>query len=196
MSAPIDTRSPLALVRPSVELHQSWLGAADEFSSLGEYQHGSGLTPDGDEPREGQPAWRASDLIDPERFTEFVAWVAALTDPGFARALGMVADTKLWIIRDATFLGSVSLRHELNDFLFEQGGHIGYSVRPSARRRGIATEALRQTLEVAHGLGLDRVLLTCDDGNLGSARTIENCGGRFEDVRGDKRRYWISLPRI
>jgi len=102
-----------------------------------------------------------------------------------------------WIVDGDTYLGAIDLRHYLNAFLLEGGGHIGYSVRPSARRRGLATWALGTVLLKAPALGLDRVLLTCDDGNIGSARTIESNGGVLEDVRsteaGLKRRYWITL---
>jgi predicted acetyltransferase len=66
-------------------------------------------------------------------------------------------------------------------------------VRPSARRRGIATAALRAALPQAAALGIHEVLVTCDDDNIGSARVIEANGGVLEDVRGDKRRYWVAI---
>ncbi len=89
------------------------------------------------------------------------------------------------------------MRHELNDALLHAGGHIGYGIRPAARRRGLATWALSRMLGEARALGLDRVLLVCADGNTASARTIERSGGVLEDVRptelGPARRYWIEL---
>lgn len=192
------------LTAPDTALHESWLGAAAEFAERGEYQHGSGLTPDDGAPRPGCPVWRPADLSEPEQFARFVDWLAGLEHRHVTAPLGMVPDTKLWITRadpagpvqHREFVGSVSLRHELNAFLFEEGGHIGYSVRPSMRRQGIATRALDLTLDVARRIGLDQVLLTCDDGNLASARTIETCGGELEDVRRGKRRYWIALPSV
>ncbi|MFI2707699.1 GNAT family N-acetyltransferase, partial [Nocardioides sp. CER28] len=69
----------------------------------------------------------------------------------------------------------------------------GYSIRPSYRRQGHASRALGLALERAREIGLDRVLITCDEDNLGSARTIESQGGVFESMCGIKRRYWISL---
>jgi len=71
-------------------------------------------------------------------------------------------------------------------------GHIGYSVRPSARRRGFAGDALRDALPIALSLGIQRVLITCDEGNVGSRRTTEKNGGVYEDSRKGKRRYWID----
>jgi predicted acetyltransferase len=94
-------------------------------------------------------------------------------------------------------VGRLSIRHELNDFLTNYGGHIGYGIRPSHRRRGYASEILSQALIIARAEGIDRVLLTCDEDNIASATIIERHGGRLEDVRADphgppKRRYWIQ----
>jgi predicted acetyltransferase len=97
---------------------------------------------------------------------------------------------------DGILVGRVSIRHELNEFLENFGGHIGYAVRPNCRRRGYATEILRQALTIARSEGVDEVLVTCDDDNLVSATIIERLGGVLEDVRVDpdgppRRRYWI-----
>lgn len=192
---PPDRPLPIRLTTPDLALHRSWLEAAAEFAAEGGYMHGSGLTPDGEEPRTGGPAWRPADLADPDRFAAFLAHLRSLEDPDVVRRLGMVPDSKLWItVADPQprYLGAVSLRHELNAFLLEHGGHIGYSVRPSARRRGVATQALRLTLGLAAERGIDRVLVTCEQDNPASARTIERCGGVLEDVRGTLRRYWIE----
>lgn len=88
-------------------------------------------------------------------------------------------------------VGFLSLRHGLNDFLLAAGGHIGYSVKPSARRRGHATAALGLALAAAGGLGITQALVTCDVDNEPSRRTIENYGGVLEDVRQGQRRYWV-----
>jgi predicted acetyltransferase len=94
-------------------------------------------------------------------------------------------------------LGGIALRHELNDFLLNVGGHIGFSVRPAERRRGLAGWALAETLERARRMGLPRVLITCRVANTASRRTIERAGGVFEDIRGSDddpvRRYWVGL---
>ena len=83
------------------------------------------------------------------------------------------------------------MRHRLTEFLRDVGGHVGYYVRPSRRRRGHATAMLRAVLPYAADLGLERVLVTCDDTNEGSRRVIEAAGGVLEDQRGVKLRYWL-----
>ena len=98
---------------------------------------------------------------------------------------------------DGRIVGMIDLRHTLNDFLAEVGGHIGYSVRPDERRKGYAKQMLALVLKEARKRGIDRVLITCDDDNVGSARTIEANGGMFErlaHIDGEVlRRYWIEL---
>ncbi|WP_406215928.1 GNAT family N-acetyltransferase [Streptomyces canus] len=76
-------------------------------------------------------------------------------------------------------------------FMLEFGGHIGYVVRPGARRRGHATAMLAAALPVCRQLGIARALVTCDAGNTASRKVIEANGGEFEDRRGVKLRYWI-----
>lgn len=98
---------------------------------------------------------------------------------------------------DGALVGRVSIRHELNDFLVNFGGHLGYGVRPAHRRRGHAGKMLRQALVFARSAGLGRVRVTCDVGNGVSASIIERAGGVLEDVRVapdgiGKRRYWIA----
>lgn len=107
-----------------------------------------------------------------------------------------VASTFLLADVGGEVVGRSSIRHELNDFLRHEGGHIGYCVLPRHRRRGYATEILRQSLVIAHQHGIDRVLVTCDDDNVGSATIIERSGGVLEDTvvneaGGLTRRYWI-----
>ena len=111
----------------------------------------------------------------------------------------LVPETVMWAIKDQIFVGRISIRHELNDYLAKVGGHIGYEVRPSFRRQGIATEMLRLVLPIAKNIGLDRVLLTCDDNNFASIKTIEKNGGvlkqtiKVAEDKPEKRHYWIEL---
>ncbi|WP_010098331.1 GNAT family N-acetyltransferase [Ornithinibacillus scapharcae] len=95
-------------------------------------------------------------------------------------------------------LGMIDIRHELNDFLYRIGGNIGYSVRPSERQKGYATLLLKMGLDKCRELGMDKVLITCDEDNIGSAKVILNNGGREDKSEVDedqtvKRRFWIDL---
>ncbi|HEY7325056.1 MAG TPA: GNAT family N-acetyltransferase [Streptosporangiaceae bacterium] len=171
------------LVAPTTRLRQSWLTARDEWGR-GEHQDGSGLHAD-------------DDVDSLEGFARWVTRLRREADPAIPPSAGRVHATYWWIAESDTYLGAITLRHALNDSLLRAGGHIGYSVRPTARRRGLATWALRSVLPEARSLGLQRVLVTCNDTNVASARTIENAGGVLEDVRhtelGQTRRYWITL---
>ena len=94
-------------------------------------------------------------------------------------------------------VGRTSIRHQLNDFLEQVGGHIGYCVLKPYRRRGYATEILRQSLVIARSEGVERALVTCDDDNEASAAVIERCGGVLERVVQPEgfpptRHYWIA----
>jgi predicted acetyltransferase len=111
-----------------------------------------------------------------------------------------VPSTFLFAFVGRRIVGRVSIRHSLNTALERVGGHIGYVVVPEFRRRGYATEMLRQSIEIARStLGIDRILVTCDDDNVGSMKTIEKNGGVLEnvvtgaDLAKPKRRYWIKV---
>ena len=112
---------------------------------------------------------------------------------------GIVPCTYRWITEGSRYVGAIAFRHHLTPALLNSGGHIGYGVRPSDRGRGAASWALQEMCARLAAQGEpDRVLLTCDDANAASARTIERCGGLLEDVRTGGngrpfRRYWIDL---
>ena len=108
------------------------------------------------------------------------------------RPAGFVPATELWWVEGDEFLGRTSIRHRLTPTLLEIGGHIGYDVRPSARRRGHATAILRAALAVARDLGIERALVTCDTDNVGSRTVIERNGGILEDERAGKLRFWVT----
>lgn len=125
---------------------------------------------------------------------EFVAARLAEEDPTTKLADGWVHCTSRWIVDAETdeMLGFIATRHRLTPYLLDQGGHIGCSVRPSARRQGVASAALEIALAEAQELRIDPVLITCDEDNHGSRRAIEKAGGELEDVRDGKRRCWIG----
>ena len=187
----------IRLVRPDSRFHRSYLEAHDEFA---------GATRDGDgvwvEPADGRgyagTAFDRAEMETAEGFARYVSWRVDSALEDSPRTHDHVPCTFFWVEDDErpdTYLGTASIRHRLTPFLLEVGGHVGYSVRPSARRRGVATEALRLLLPRAADLGIDPVLITCDVDNAGSAKVIEANGGVLEDVRGDKRRYWVPTGR-
>jgi predicted acetyltransferase len=115
-----------------------------------------------------------------------------------------IPSTTYWLIEKdeygrERFVGNLSLRHELNDFLFRVAGHIGYQIRPSLRGQGYGKSILQLGLQEAKMLNIQRALLTCDETNTASKKVIEFNGGQFENalsVEGSslkKLRYWIDL---
>ncbi|MET4096938.1 GNAT family N-acetyltransferase [Arthrobacter sp. UYCu712] len=167
------------LIAPDVSYHSSWLEGSAEFD---------GVHRDGG----GAEDWSLEELRDAQSFRRFVETLINDASPESPRKPGRVPCTYLWIVEGETFIGSLAIRHELNDYLLNEGGHIGYSVRPSARRRGHAATALADALHIARDLGISRVLVTCHEKNIGSRATIEKNGGIYEDSRKGKRRYWLD----
>lgn len=110
---------------------------------------------------------------------------------------GLVPATSFFLVDEADYIyGMVDIRHKLNEHLKKDGGHIGYGVRPSVRRNGCAQLILSFALEKCAWMGIKQALVTCDETNVGSARTIETNGGVLENtIDTDNvriRRYWIK----
>ncbi len=112
---------------------------------------------------------------------------------------GFVPSTTYWLVRerDGRIVGAGNLRHMLNDDLTDFGGHIGYGVRPSERRKGYATRILAKMLHEASAHGISRALVTCNADNTSSERTILKNGGVYEDTRIEPsgnpvKRFWID----
>jgi predicted acetyltransferase len=111
----------------------------------------------------------------------------------------MVPDTTLFCLDEERdiFVGAVNIRHYLNDALLLNGGHIGDGVRPTERRKGVATKMIGLALQECKKIGLDRVLMVCDKNNIGSSKSIQNNGGILENeilVDGIvEQRFWIDL---
>lgn len=112
-----------------------------------------------------------------------------------------VAATTFFALRksDDKIIGMIDIRHNLNNkFLADYGGHIGYSVRPSERRKGYATKMLEMALFYSKNLNLKSVMLGCFSDNMGSIKTITNCGGKLTEskpyINGDQMNvYWIDI---
>lgn len=128
---------------------------------------------------------------DRSAFAEYTTTLRAAALDETPRPAGFVACTTLWWVEGDEYLGRLAIRHRLTQHLLDFGGHIGYDVRPSARRRGHATAMLATALPIARDLGIGSALVTCDADNIGSRRTIEKNGGVLEDERGGKLRFWV-----
>jgi len=170
------------LVLPTTRVRESFLEAMDEFVAEGAE----------DSQTAAWIARHAPGWTDPGVFAAFVEAVRADALEETPRPRAHVPCTTLWWVDGEEYLGRIAVRHRLNDFLLEVGGHIGYDVRPTRRRQGHATAMLLHALPWARGLGIDPALITCDADNLGSIGVIEAAGGVLEDVRGVKRRYWVA----
>ena len=112
-----------------------------------------------------------------------------------------VVSTQFIYVRqsDNKIVGMIQVRHYLNDYLRKIAGHIGYSVRPSERRKGYAKAMLADSLDFCRELGLDKVMVSCADDNVGSRKTILSNGGVYDGTVFDEEdnenieRYWITL---
>ncbi len=171
---PPDPRFRASFAAAMHEFRAEGRGVADDHSEIGHYL------------RDRQDAWSSD-----EAFRAFAGEVRAQRLEETPRPAGYVPATELWWVEDAEVLGRVGIRHRLTPALLEMGGHIGYDVRPSARRRGHATAMLRESLIVARGLGIEHALVTCNVDNVASRTVIERNGGILEDERAGKLRFWV-----
>lgn len=111
---------------------------------------------------------------------------------------GRVNEATFFCLKSNRMIGMVNIRFGLNAYLFHEGGHVGYSVRPTERGKGYATEILQDALDFCRFIGLNRVLVTSGEDNMASRRVIEKCGGKLEDVVVSEHdgsrvcRYWIE----
>jgi predicted acetyltransferase len=177
------------LIAPTTTLQESYLQGWAEFAA-----EGRGLPDDhsalGYECERFAATWHST-----SGFATFVDFLTKSALEETPRADDWVPQTTFWYVDADRYLGSIRIRHRLTPGLLEEGGHIGYDVRPSARLQGHATAMLALALEFAASLGLEHVLLTCDEDNVGSRRVIEANGGVYEDSRVGKRRYWVATAR-
>lgn len=131
----------------------------------------------------------------------FEEWLSAIQDNASEETVrtGLVPASTYLAVRtaDSRIVGMIDIRRRLNDYLLQFGGNIGYSVRKSERQKGYASEILRLALRKCRIMNMDRVLITCDKDNIGSAKTILKNGGilenEVEEQHGITQRYWINL---
>jgi predicted acetyltransferase len=171
----------IGISKPVESLHRAFLGMLDDY--------------DAHDPENGKH-YSAGRIA-------FGAYVQRLCDEerGLNLPEGYVPCSHRWLLDEArTIIGVVRVRHNIDTpFLAQEGGHIGYDVPPVHRGRGYGSASLRAGLAEARRLGLQRVLLCCDDHNPASWRTIESCGGVQERTFHSHifgcllRRYWIEL---
>ncbi|MDF2924318.1 MAG: Acetyltransferase [Paenibacillaceae bacterium] len=167
------------LVSPTVDLEEEYMDYYREWKASGE---------------------RLSPGVITKSPADFPAMVKELEEEALGLNLreGYVQSSTFWLVnRQRRVLAAVSVRHTLNEKLQNIGGHIGYGVRPSERRKGYAARMLALALEYAAAQGLERVLVTCDESNIGSEKTILRNGGAadtpFTEESGNVvKRYWIT----
>lgn len=108
---------------------------------------------------------------------------------------GYVSAHTFFALVDGKIVEIVNARHNLNDYLLNYDGHIGYSVRKNERNKGYEKSMLKYACSFLFSLGLDKILVTCDHENIASKKTIESCGGILENIvkkhNSFTLRYWI-----
>lgn len=168
----------LRLVKPTPDMEDAYLSFVSEWEEAGE-----DITP-----YAVRPFGRT-----------YSQWLADTIAAETVAPEGYVTMSSYFLIDDGgEIIGAANIRHRLNAHILRHSGHIGYGVRPSRRRQGYATAMLTMALPIARGLGIDRVLVTCDKQNIGSAKTIIKNGGVLENEMEEEgnrilQRYWIDL---
>lgn len=169
------------LVEPTLQHKHMVLEFAQEFLQNGEMINGS---------------------AELEKAATFEDWLESIRIHTLPETLpkGRVLASEFLAFRrsDEKLIGMINIRHELNDYLRTRSGHIGYSVRKSERRKGYATQMLKQALDFCQEKGINQVLLTCDKSNQASAAVIKANGGELENEFIESegvvvQRYWVSL---
>ena len=172
----------LILIKPTAEYGTQIMEYRQEFLDAGDSMDGCG------------PLRRFGNLAEYLRFCSDCENLATVPE-SFVQATQFICIRK----SDNKLVGMIQVRHHFNDYLEKYAGHIGYSVRPSERRKGYAKEILRMALPFCKEIGLFKVLISCIDGNIGSEKTILANGGVYESTVLESnsnrflKRFWIDL---
>ena len=172
---------------PSIERRREAIEYIEEFYEYGSQIHGTGSLD--------------RELKKSRTYEEWLNNNIKLHDEKYALEKGLVPAYTYFLIReeDNKIVGMIDLRLGLNEYLRNFGGHIGYSVRPSERKKGYNKINLYLILQVAQNHGLEKVLITCTEKNEGSKKTILSLGGKFEKNNYDEsdseimELYWIDV---
>lgn len=170
------------LVFPSIEYKEEILAMLEEIKKI-----------------DAGTIWQYSGMSSLEEYSDYEEWVDKVMKESTGEDLNpgrVAASTYVLVNKDNNrVVGIINIRHELNEYLLNYGGHIGYSIRPSERQKGLGTIQLQLALEKCKNLGIEKVLVTCDTENIGSAKTIEKCQGQLENIVPKEsyftKRYWI-----
>lgn len=171
----------LKILKPTIDYKDDVLNYQAEFKANNEIIHGS------------------SSL---HNFDDLDKWFELIQNEENLERLpqGFVPATQFFCVNAQNkIVGMIHVRHYLNEYLTQIGGHIGYSVRPDERRKGIAKWMLQEALKFLKTKDVDKALVTCDYNNIGSKNTILACGGNYENSVHDEHddieveRYWIEI---
>ncbi|MCR2821274.1 GNAT family N-acetyltransferase [Lederbergia panacisoli] len=168
------------LLKPTLELQEEYLGFYQEWKGS----------------QEDMVPWVISK--DPSDFQGMVQFLMD-NERGENLPDNWVPDSTFWLVTESKkIIGAVNIRHRLTETLFNSGGHIGYGIRPSERKKGYATKLLELSLEKAKELGINKALVVCDENNVASEKTILKNGGipdnSFIEKNGNIiKRFWIHI---
>jgi len=168
----------IKLVKPSNKYEESYLDALREFRD--------------ENSEEGKDF-----LLDGSNFDDMMKKYESYSQ-GKNLPDGYVPASEFWLVDDEQFIGRLSIRHKLNERLKKIGGHIGYAIRPSLRKKGYGTRILELGKKEAKKLGIEKALMTCKDWNIGSRKIIEKNGGIFLDRATIEDgvielRFWVNI---
>ncbi len=170
----------LQLIKPSIRYQESYLDFYQEWKETGE------------------PMVPFVISKDPTHFGEMIDELEK-AESGENIYEGWVRNSTFWLVNpNGKVIGAVNIRHQLTEKLFNEGGHIGYGIRPTERKKGYAHIMLQLALVEAGKLGIDKALVVCDETNVASERTIILNGGVADsDFMKEKdhiiKRYWITI---